>query len=210
MARIGWTAAAVVGSEPESWYRLMIFDDGWVELPAAGRSAARVRGDLRRLLVPLAAIVVIFLLVQLVPHLGLNEMWSRIVATVAGISLLVVLIIAAVGQLRRTIGRFADGRADREQLRRERAAKGPLRLTPGSPRLRRASSAAELASWLTPVHLTLASDVVQLTLTTDGEDEVAVIRLAEGTARAYRTPDRTLHKHLSRVAVAPGVLEQLA
>jgi len=37
MARVGWVAAEVVGVEPEAWYRLPVFDDGWVELPGGAR-----------------------------------------------------------------------------------------------------------------------------------------------------------------------------
>ncbi|WP_156250094.1 hypothetical protein [Pseudactinotalea terrae] len=210
MARIGSVGAAVVGSEPESWYALQVFDDGWVEVLGSGRSAAGAREQLRGALVALGTVAALFAIAAITPYLGLDEQWSGIVGLVLGIVVVTVLVLQVVRQRGRLRRRLADARADWGQLQRARAAGQGTRRVPGAPTFKRATSAEQLAGWLTPVRLVRAAEVAQLTLTTHGEDAVAVATFTDGTARSWRSPDHKLHEFLGRVDLVPGVVQRVS
>lgn len=198
MARVGWVGAEVVGVEPETWYRLSVFDDGWVEVPGNARRAAYIRSDLPRAVRMLVVMVGLFGLAILVPRVGLPESLWVPLTVVLGLAALVGVIVLCVGELRRAVARGSLIRADVAQLRRERAEGRAVRRVPGAPLFRVARSATELASAITPVRIIRCEDVAAVVLGTEGENYVVTVRLVDGTERTYRSPDPALANHLRR------------
>ena len=233
MARVGWAAArrddppdptgtptsAVPASAQVHWFRLSVFDDGWVEVPGFGRAVAGIRDNARRayrtlgLVVP-GVVVGILLLVWANSFSGTAETVLRTAGLVLTVASIVLL---SARSLSLDVRKNARQWADTNDLQRLKAAGRLPARVPGTPLFRPASSAEEFASRLTNTTLVRAADVSSVTsrelvgdaLTpVDGPyqlDELPYlveVRLHSGELIRYRSPEAKLGTLLSRFGVA--------
>ena len=190
MARRGWVSVEDAAGD---WWRLSVFDDGWVELPGFARGLSDTRAQLRQLLFLVGGFGVLVLLSQLAGRLD-----------GVGSSLSLVLSVAALGLLLFSAVLIARFRArDRQQAAGDHAqavaarrAGRRVRRRPGTPLCRRARSSAEFAAALEGVRRVGAEQVGVLVLT--GPDHpgpadplVVSVLLHDGSSLTYRTPDAT-------------------
>ncbi len=195
MARREWVSVEV---EPGVWRRLVVFDDGWVELPGPTQVG---RGGRQRDVV--AGVLLLTLLGA--PLLGFGAGLTIVdIARPVAVALL-VLGVVVVGYALFLLGRnlLGDVRRARDEVRRarvDRAAGQSVRRRPGAPLLRRPTSARELASWIEGgVHVD-AADVVGVDVLPATQPARVDVRLADGTTRSYASPDVTLPRLLTPFA----------
>ncbi|WP_139982383.1 hypothetical protein [Nocardioides litoris] len=188
MARRGWVSAEV---GPERWVRVVVFD----ELPGFARTLSDTRTNLRRSVLALAVVAVGFGLGSLLGRTGHPEL--------AVVPYAVALVALGWGAFHAYRARWRNDQQaldDAAQARAERARGERPRRAPGAPVFKRASSAAEMGSWLVGVTTVAAADVVDVTVADDptrGDHRVATVRLADGAVRAYTSPDRSLERLLA-------------
>jgi hypothetical protein len=177
--------------------RITAFDDGWLELPGMARSLALARRQLRAA----ALLLVIFVgglaalvgVGRLLAKLGLHQPWPSIVPLVGFLALAATVWVV---NLRLDLHKWRASGQDREQARADKVAGRHLEMVPGAPKWRRATSAAEFASWVRKVTLVRRVDIVSINTTDDGADQVATVTMRDGSVRRYRSPDRTLGRLL--------------
>lgn len=202
MARRGWVGAQ---TEPDRWMRLVVFDDGWVELPGLARSMSAMRGNLQRAVRNLAIFVGALcgaaLIVKLTDRIGLPAGWGTAAA--------LALIVGAAGFVlvsgtRQDLKSLRRTQADFQQARADRASGVRIRRTPGAPLLRRADSAQQFADWLDGEVLVRAADIRAVAVSTEGEDHRATVTLTSGEQRTYRSPDAKLGALLGSFSSSPA------
>ncbi|MGI8417423.1 MAG: hypothetical protein ACR2P2_14710 [Nakamurella sp.] len=206
MAKIGWVSAAEEGTSPERWYRLNVFDDGWVDFPGLARGLSDARSNLKSSLWMLLGLVGGIVVVALVVLLG---------SSVGG-GLGTAIVIAAVvlffgGAITLQVRQFRTRKRDRaqssgdaQQWRELRAAGQSPRRRPGIKLFTRVTSAQQYVDVITNVRLTRAVDVAGVSCSTVGADIVARVQLQDGSTRIYRTPDRKIVQLLSRFGGSTG------
>lgn len=210
MAKRGWVAAR--REDEQRWLRLLVFDDGWVEVPGFGRAFSGFRADARTALrtlllgvVGIAAAVGCFLLAG--DRDGVPAGALRVVGWLLFIGAFVLL---AVRMFRLRSRQRARWRADGEDLRQLKAAGGLPRIRPGAPRWRRARTAEQFASWLTETTLVRAADVSVVTVLPEqpgeqpGPEQGVEVRLHAGAALRYRSPDPELGRLLTGFGATAG------
>lgn len=195
VARAGWVSAETASG---AWRRLSVFDDGWVELPGYGRAMSDLRRNRRDVLqntgVALAAGVV---------TLASSTLGGPTWLTLLGALVVLAALVRNAWQSGTARSRnAAQLREDAEERRREAAAGHVVRMRPGAPRWRRASSAAELAGWLDGGELVSSSDLVEVVVETpaDGAPTRVEVVLVDGSRRTYASPDAALARLLGRFA----------
>ncbi|SDN52390.1 hypothetical protein SAMN05660199_00195 [Klenkia soli] len=185
MGRRGWVSVEDAAGD---WWRLSVFDDGWVELPGFARGLSDTRAQLRQLLFLVGGFGVLVLLSQLAGRLdGVGESLSLVLSVLA----LGLLLVSAV-----LIGRFRA--RDRQQAAGDRAQAarqaGRVRRRPGTPWFRRARTSAEFAAALEGVRRVGAEQVGVVVLTGPehpgaADPLVVSVLLHDGSSLTYRTPD---------------------
>lgn len=195
MARRGWVAAE---TGPDQWRRLMVFDDGWVELPGFGRALSDTRNQLRRSLFLLGgfalALALIYGLIRLLALIDDPPSWLRFIP---GGLVLALIFGGLVAVARMDWRRLRQTRGDAVQARAERRAGQRLTRAEGAPMWRRADTAEQLAAWLDGETHVRAADVTQVSCERDGADHVVIVRAATGAERRYRSPDAKLGELLA-------------
>ncbi len=185
MSRRGWVSAA---DDDGNWWRLAVYDDGWIELPGAARGLSDTRAQIRRLAGLLAAFAGLAVAARLVGDAAAP------LATVLLVAALAVLAVAVV-QVARFRARDRRQRlGDRAQARAADQAGHRVRRNPGAPLFRRAGSSAEYASWLDGVHRVAGDSVSWIQVTepsSPAEPVVLTVHRHDGAVSTYRTPDRT-------------------
>ncbi len=171
----------------------MVFDDGWVELPGFGRALSDTRSNLRRALLVLAVLFGAPLVGGALEAVGVPEvaLVPLYVLAVAALAYGVVLVVRA------KLANFRQLDGDHAQARAEAAAEQRVRPAPGAPTRRRAESAAQFASWLEGAVHVDASHVSAVTCERVSGEHRAEVRLSDGTARTYRSPDSKLPRLLA-------------
>lgn len=173
----------------------MCFDDGWVELPGLARSLSDTRRNLRSALVALGLFV------------GGLAAGSALDALGAPEALVVACSVVALGglgyggvlALRAKLRQWGQSSGDAAQARTERETGRTVQAAEGSPRWKRADSAAEMAGWLEGEVLVEADDVVGVEAAEDRASHVrhrVVVRLRDGSTRTYASPDKRLPRLL--------------
>ena len=188
--RRGWVS---VEDATGDWWRLSVFDDGWVELPGFARELSDTRAQLRQLLFLVGGFGVLVLLSQLAGRLD-----------GVGVALSLVLSVSALGLLLFSMVLIARFRArDRQQAAGDHAqavaarrAGQRLRRRPGAPMFQRVRSSAEFAARLEGVRRVGAEQVGMVVLTGPArpgpaDPLVVSVLLHDGSALTYRTPDPT-------------------
>lgn len=195
MARRGWVAAE---TGPDQWRRLMVFDDGWVELPGMGRTMSDARNQLRRSLFLLGgfalALALIYGLTRLLALIDDPPSWLPFIP---GLLILAVIVAGSVAVTRMRWRRVQQARGDVVQARAERQSGRRLTRAEGAPMWRRADTAEQLAAWLDGETHVRATEVTQVSCERDGEDHVVSVRATTGGERRYRSPDAKLAELLA-------------
>ena len=189
MSRRGWVSAEDAAGD---WWRLSVFDDGWVELPGFARAVSDTRAHLRELGLWIGALVLLGVLSFVVAGSPLAETGVPMLVSLAFVAVLVTAVVRTwvfrVRDLRQSAG-------DAAQVRRDRGTRPPVRRRPGAPLFRRARSSAEFAGWLDGVRRVALSEVAAVRVSGSGsraDPVVVTVALTGGQTLAYRSPDRTL------------------
>lgn len=185
--RRGWVSAEDAAGD---WWRLSVFDDGWVELPGFARGLSDTRAQLRQLLFLLGGFGVLVLLSQLAGRFdGVGPL-----SLVLSIGALGLLLFSAVliARFRARDRQQADG--DHAQAMAARRAGQRVRRRPGTPLFRRARSSAEFAAGLEGVRRIGAEQVGAVVLSGPerpgpADPLVLSVLLHDGSVLTYRTPD---------------------
>ena len=188
--RRGWVSVEDAAGD---WWRLSVFDDGWVELPGLARGLSDTRAQLRQLLFLVGGFGVLVLLSQLAGRLdGIGEPLSLVLS----VSALGLLLFSAVLIARFRARDRQQAAGDRAQAGTARAEGRQVRRRPGTPLLRRAHSSAEFAAGLDGVRRVGGEQVSAVVLT--GPEHagpaaplVVSVLLHDGSVLTYRTPDPT-------------------
>ncbi|MEO9322638.1 hypothetical protein ABFT23_04055 [Nocardioides sp. C4-1] len=189
MARVGWVSAETSSG---AWRRLSVFDDGWVELPGFARAMSDVRRNSRNVLRTTGVAVLAGVLTLLSSALG-GPTWLTAIGALVVVAALVRNAWQGTAASMRNATQLQQ---DAEERRREAAAGHVVRMRPGAPRWRRASSAAELHGWLEGGELVAASDIVEVVVE-PGDDTTRVrVLLTDGSRRTYTSPDDALGRLL--------------
>ncbi len=174
------------------WWRLAVYDDGWVELPGFARGMSDTRAQLRQLLFLVGAFGVLVLLSQLAGRLdGVGPL-----SLVLSVGALGLLLFSAVQIARFRARDRQQAAGDRDQALAAKAAGRRVRRRPGAPLLRRATSSAEYVSWLDGVRRVGAEQVGAVVVAGPERpgptDPVVVsVLLHDGSTLTYRSPDAT-------------------
>lgn len=196
MARVGWVSAAEVGTD--DWYRLAVFDDGWVDLPGMARNLSDVRANLRKSLLLLALLLgAIGAAVLLTRWTGSNG-GSPVVSIVVAVLLLAVFIYVAIRIGRMKARDVRQRSQDADQARRFKDQGRQLQRAPGTKLFGRVHSAQAMAEALINVRLTKATDTATVTITEHDKQFAAFVEFLDGSTRLYTTPDRTIVSLLGR------------
>ncbi|MDQ2847175.1 MAG: hypothetical protein M3Y77_12670, partial [Actinomycetota bacterium] len=175
-------SAAEDGTSPERWYRLNVFDDGWVDFPGLARGIYDARSNLKSslwmLLGLVGGIVVVVLLVLLGSSVG-GGLGAAIVV-IAVVLFFGGAITMQVLQFRTRRRNWVQSRDDAEQSRELRAAGQNPRRRPGVKLFTRVTSAQQYADAITNVRLTRAVDVAGVSCSTVGAGTVAQVQLQDG------------------------------
>ena len=156
--RRGWVSVEDAAGD---WWRLSVFDDGWVELPGFARGLSDTRAQFRQLLLLLGGFGVLVLLSQLAGRLdGVGGPLSLLLST-ASLGLLLVSVVL-MARFRARDRQQAAG--DRAQAVAAREAGHRVRRRPGTSTLRRARSSAEFAGNLEGVRRVGAEQVSAVVL----------------------------------------------
>lgn len=184
MGRRGWVAAEDAAGD---WWRLSVFDDGWVELPGFARGLSDTRAQLRQLLLFLAGFTALFVLG------GLLEDTAPTLAGVLRVAALVVLVGSAV-----QIARFRarDRRQWQGDLQQARTGGQRVRARAGARLWRVAGSSQETVDALDGVRRVGSKQISTVQVTapdrpSEADPVVVDVRLHDGQQLTYRTPDRT-------------------
>ncbi|MCO7218891.1 hypothetical protein [Klenkia sp. PcliD-1-E] len=189
MARRGWVSVEDAAGD---WWRLAVYDDGWVELPGFARGLSDTRAQLRQLLFLVGAFGVLVLLSQLAGRLdGVGPLSFVLSAGALG---LLLFSVVQVARFRARDRQQAAG--DRAQAQAARAAGRRVTRRPGAPLFRRAASSAQYASWLDGVRRVGAEQVGAVVLSGPehpgpADPLVVSVLLQDGSTLTYRTPDDT-------------------
>ncbi len=175
------------------WWRLAVYDDGWVEMPGFARGMSDTRAQFKQLLALVGGFGLLVLLSQLAGRFdGVGPGASVVFAVLA----LGLLLFSAVQIARFRARDRQQAAGDREQALAAKAAGRQVRRRPGAPLLRRATSSAEYVSWLDGVRRVGAEQVGAVVLTGPehpgpADPLVLSVLLHDGTTLTYRTPDPT-------------------
>ena len=188
--RRGWVSVEDAAGD---WWRLSVFDDGWVELPGFARGLSDTRAQVRQLLFLVGGFGVLVLLSQLAGRLDGVGIPLSLVLSVASLGLLLVSVVL-MARFRARDRQQAAG--DRAQAGAARAAGRVVRRRPGTSTFQRARSSAEFAARLEGVRRVGTEQVGMVVLTGPehpGPDDPLVVSvlLHDGSALTYRTPDPT-------------------
>ncbi|QNG37809.1 hypothetical protein F1C76_15555 [Geodermatophilaceae bacterium NBWT11] len=186
MGRRGWVAAEDAAGD---WWRLSVFDDGWVELPGFARGLSDTRSQLRQLLFLLAAFTGLFVLG------GLLEDTAPALATGLRVAALVVLVGSTVQIARFRARDRRQLHGDLDQAAAARGAGRQVRARAGARLWRVAGSSQEMADALEGVRRVGSEQVSTVEVTapdrpSESDPVVVVVRLHDGEQLTYRTPDR--------------------
>lgn len=198
MARRGWVSAAQEGTEPDDWYRLSVFDDGWVDLPGMARGTSTDRADLRVVLRVLGVVALCGLGIWAIQRSDAgfpSLLWvAQLVLSMVAVG---ALVWFAIWRWSKTPRDWKQATGDLAQLRRERSQGRRIRRAPGAPWFSRPDNAVDFAAALEGVRLTRASEVTDVQLGRRGSEHLVTVRLVDGSTRSYRSPDDHLPRLLS-------------
>lgn len=205
MARRGWVSAQ---TGEDTWHRLSVFDDGWVELPGAARTMSDSRQNLRKKLfgglILLGILALMMLYAQLASTMrDLPAVWLIVPGILLGLGLVGWAVYFSIWEFRRGWRNRDQFEGDRRQLRAMRASGRQIRRVHGAPMLQRAETAEEFASWLDGETHVRASDIVEVIAVLDGRTHVVTVSLTGGRKRVYRSPDGRLPELLR--GLRPGL-----
>ena len=194
MAKRGWVGAQ---RSDERWVMLSVWDDGWVELPGAGRRVADIRGNLRQ-----AARTLAFVVAGLALTAGLIWLVNLLPSTMSWLMFVPVLGLVAVvafgsyRDVRLDLRQWRQAERDRDQRLADRRAGLTIKLRPGAPLFRRATSAEQYAAWVENETFVRAGEVASMVGTMEGADQLVAVALRDGRVVSYRSPDPTLTRLL--------------
>lgn len=189
----GWVSAEDAAGD---WWRLLVFDDGWVELPGFARGMSDTRSQLRQLLVLVGAFGLLVLLSQLA---GRFDGVGPGVSGVFAVGALALLLFSAVQVARFRARDRQQAAGDLAQAQRALGTGRRVTRRPGAPLFRRAHSSAEYVSWVDGVRRVGAEQVGAVALAgpehpTPADPLVVSVLLHDGTTLTYRTPDPTARR----------------
>lgn len=193
MARRGWVSAQ---TGQDTWHRLSVFDDGWVELPGMARTMSDTRQNLRAklfgALIPLGILALLVVNAVLASRLDLPAVWLIVPGLLLALGLLGWSVYFSIFELRRGWRNRDQLEGDRRQSRAMRASGRQIKRVPGAPLFRRAQTAEEFTRWLDGVTHVPVTGIVEVFAVLDGETHVVTVSLTGGRERKYRSPDARL------------------
>lgn len=196
MGRVGWVSAAEDGTD--DWYRLSVFDDGWVDLPGMARNLSDVRANLRKTVLLLALLLGAIGGALLLTRWTASNDGPMVVSILVPVVLLAVFVYIAIRMGRMKSRDWRQRSADADQARRFSDQGRQLQRAPGTKLFSRVHSAQAMADALINIRLTKASDIAAVTVTEHDKQFAAVVEFVDGSTRRYTTPDRTITDLLSR------------
>jgi hypothetical protein len=190
MSKRGWVA---VEDPAGDWWRLVVWDDGWVELPGFARGLSDTRAQLKQLLALVGGFGLLVLLSQLAGRFDGVGPGASVAFAVLALGLLLFSAVQVARFRARDRQQFAG---DRQQALAARAAGQRPRRRPGAPLFRRATSSAEYVRWLDGVRRVGAEQVGAVVVAGPerpgpADPLVVSVLLQDGSTLTYRTPDAT-------------------